>query len=211
MDTNHGADRCDRANMPQLAVPFVHQISEHACGAAALEMVIRYYRPSKLTKFSQEKVFRSFAEHEPLGTGNYRITADNIVGSARNRGFNAGWGRVTPERDRLKNEITNLVVERRIPLIACQRYTDEFYTLGHFRVIIGVEEDAVIIHDPDPKTGGPNQEWAWSKILDYWKQTSLNVTGGVGIWITNDQTFQSPLAPHQPNSWDYHRWRPQPA
>ncbi len=194
--------------MTKLTVPFYRQISEHSCGAAALEMVVRYYRRSKSTKFSQTKMFRSFAEHEPLGTGNYRITSDNIISYARNRGFHAGWGRVSPAQEVLKNEVTYFVDNLSIPLIVCQRYTDDLYKLGHFRVIIGIEETGVILHDPDQKSGGAHQEWTWDKLLDHWKQTGPNVTGGVTIWIANDPIPQNPLSPDQPNAWDSHAFSP---
>jgi len=194
--------------MTTLTVPFVEQISNCACGAAALEMVVRYYRPSKLTKFSQQKMFSRQSEHEPLGTGNYRITGDNIVSVARGRGFHAEWGRVSPVQEVLINEVTHFVDKLHIPLIACQRYTNDAYMLGHFRVIIGVEKSGVVIHDPDQRTGGASQEWTWGKLLDHWKQSGPNVTGGVAIWIANDPISPNPLAPDQPNAWDSYPWSP---
>jgi ABC-type bacteriocin/lantibiotic exporter with double-glycine peptidase domain len=193
--------------MTTLTVPFVEQISNCACGAAALEMVVRYYRPSKLTKFSQAKMIRLRSEHEPLGTGNYRITTDNIVSQAHGHGFGADWGRVSPVQEVLTKQVTHFVDKLRMPLIACQRSNHD-YMLGHFRVIIGAEKTGVIIHDPDEGRGGARQVWTWDKLLDHWKQTGPNVTGGVAIWISNDPISPNPLAPDQPNAWDSHPWSP---
>jgi hypothetical protein len=125
--------------MTELPVRFKPQDLDDACGAAALEMVIRYYRPSKLTKFSQKTVYRHFAKNEPLGTGNYRIDTEAIITTAKGRGFSAGWGRVDMEKANLQRQISYFVETKGIPLIACQQYTDELYQLGHFRVIIGTQ------------------------------------------------------------------------
>jgi hypothetical protein len=182
--------------MDILDVPFTHQISENACGAAALEMVYRYFRPSKLSKFSQQKVYQRRREAEPHGSGGYRISTDDMVAIAQQRGFFAAWGRVNPEVDAMTRQIKQFIVTERIPLIACQRYDDQNHLFGHFRVIIGIDDDdGIIFHDPCAKIGGPARSANLASFLHLWRPTGENVTGGVAIWIGKRALAADPLLP----------------
>lgn len=194
----------------KLDVPFIKQISENACGAASLEMVYRYYNRSKLSKFSQKKLLKRLGEFEPHGSGNRRLSADDIVATARERRLHAGWGRVSLVQQDMAAQVKFFVEEKKVPLIACQRFSDESFTIGHFRVIVGFDEDGAILHDPYPDIGGAFQKWPWDKLLDYWKQTGHNVTGGVVIWVAQE-LIANRLAPDMPNLWDQQRWMPMAA
>ncbi|MGD9544979.1 C39 family peptidase [Methylocystis sp.] len=184
-----------------LSIPYCQQRKNDYCGAAALEMVFRYYRPSKLTKFNQDRIFRTLAKREPMGSGSYRINGDDLIETARKRGFCAGWGRVHPNLRALRAQTVEIVVNRGIPLIACQRFTNARPELGHFRVIVGVAADYVVVHDPHPEFGGAAQKWSWEKISDYWRYTGLNVTGGVAIWVAPEPLPDNLLCPGAPNPW----------
>src|SRR3989344_7418225 len=81
----------DRFLKRKLKVPYILQINENACGAAVLEMVYRYYG---LNDISQEDIFNKYKEHEPYGSGNFRITVDNIVSDAKERGFSSFFYRI---------------------------------------------------------------------------------------------------------------------
>jgi hypothetical protein len=169
-------------------------------------MVLRYYKRNM--QFSAESFFNKRAKKEPSGSGSYRITSDDIVAGARERRFSADWGRVSPVPSELMQQVTHFVDRLAIPLIACQRYTAEFYRLGHFRIIVGVEKDKVVLHDP-VSISGRFQDWPWEKLADYWRPTEGGkVTGGVGIWIAIAPITENPLLPDQPNRWRYRAWRP---
>jgi Papain-like cysteine protease AvrRpt2 len=186
-----------------LRVPFRQQISDAACGVAALEMVIKYY--SQASPFSQRKFVRRLGEHEPHGSGKLRISTQDLVNAACARRFLAGWGRIKPDVKTLMRQL-DCFLNAGVPVIACQRYTDAEPQLGHFRVIYGLEGQRVMIHDPCPKTGGRDLCWSVETLFDYWRQTGLNVTGGVAIWIAKERPKISALLPDQPNLWDNFKW-----
>ncbi len=182
-------------SMTILQVPYREQFLPEACGAAAFEMVFRHFRSSS---FSQRKFYNKYAQ--PHGSGNYRITSKDIVAEATNTNFNADWGRMNPDPAEMARQIGHFVCTEHIPIIACQKYTDQEPHLGHFRVIIGIDGDQVTLHDPCKRTGGKGVQWPISKLRDYWKPTGENVTGGVTIWIADD-AVQNPLAPNLSNIW----------
>jgi hypothetical protein len=75
-------------------VPHIAQFDERACGIAALEMVYRYFRPSKLTKFSQQKVYANLETDTP-DKSDKEVRGDKIVEYAQKRAFQSGWGELT--------------------------------------------------------------------------------------------------------------------
>jgi ABC-type bacteriocin/lantibiotic exporter with double-glycine peptidase domain len=188
--------------MNELPVPFVRQINENACGAAAYEMVSKYHG-RKI--FSQHKAFRKKASLEPTGTGNYQILTDDVVSLAVTRRLHAGWGRVRPEADRLRVEIAQFIGDLKIPPIACVWFRPDLHQLGHFCVIIGYDATGVLAHDP---LEGERLAWSWDHLLARWSQTGGNVTGGVAVWIAKNPIPSGFLDPDQPNAWDGHRWSP---
>lgn len=183
-----------------LDVPYSMQINEHACGAACFEMVFRYYRSSNLSKFSQRKIFRNSSNLEPHNSGNRRIDSERLVDLASKRGFCAGIGRVSTDPKQRIEQINHFLIKEKVPLIACQRFTDDLPLLGHFRVILAVSYHEIVFHDPHPTEGGEALRWNADKFFDYWKYTGGNVTGGVAIWIA-DRQLDSPLDPLTPNAW----------
>jgi ABC-type bacteriocin/lantibiotic exporter with double-glycine peptidase domain len=190
--------------LSRLQVRFYKQRSENDCGAAALKMVLQYY--SHNTQFSPARFFRKRAEKEPYGSGNYRITTGEIVVAAKDRSFSAGWRRVSPVLPELIQQVTHFVHTLATPLIACQRVSDREYLCGHFRVIVGIEDAGVVLHDPYSTT----LRWGWEKLSDYWRTTGANVTGGVSIWIAKRPIDGNLLLPNDPNPWDSSIWRPTP-
>ncbi len=185
--------------MKILAVPYFPQIDPTSCGPAAFEMAYKKLRPSKLSKFSQKKVYGRLKEIDP-GKPQYRVTTDDLVQLALHRSLSAGWGRVSPQPAELISQV-QFFLEFQIPLIACQRYSDEDHQTGHFRVIIGIDEKEVVFHDPCPKIGGEARRKSIEEFIDLWRPTGQNVTGGVGFWIYGE-VLTPPLAPDQPNRWN---------
>jgi len=196
-------DKCERIYVflgIMLEIPYKKQIHHNACAIAALEMVYRYYRPSMAAKFSQRKEFQKLKELEPHGSGNFRVSTDNIIKLARKKRLYANWGRVSSDPDVLYQQIEYFIKDQKIPLIVCQRYTVQQPQIGHFRVLLGVYKDEFFLHDPCPKTGGPMLRLGIDKCIDCWRYTGANVTGGVAVWVA-DRELNSPLEPDQPNRW----------
>ncbi len=166
--------------MDLLSVPYKSQINNHACGAAALEMVYKFYG---FNDVSQQEIVNQYQEFEPHGSGNLCITTDNLVEDARKRGFHSEW-----KRANLNLQVDDLLtawVNSRMPIIVCQKYTDEQPLLGHCRVFLGFDGQYVNFHDPCTETGGSNLRWPKDKFVDFWKATGKNVTGGVYVIISH--------------------------
>lgn len=168
--------------MAQLNVPYLNQINDNACGAAVLAMVYQYYGRKNIL---QTKIFRQYCEKEPHGSGNLRITTDNLVRDAKGRGFDADRGRVNLEnRSEVFSLLKKFILEKS-PLVVVQQFTKEQAHLGHFRVVVGINEEnqTILVHDPHSSLGGPSKVWALDKFIDFWRETGQNVTGGVYVWI----------------------------
>jgi len=182
-----------------LDVPYIAQIYENACGAAALEMVYRYLKPSAPVVSFQKDVYNQYREVEPMGTGNYRIKTDDIVKAAQDLGLYAGWGRVSRNKDSRVKQLRFFVEDMKLPIIACQS-VKENDLLGHFRVILEIDHKWGVLHDPSHEGNGRCLRWRHEKITRLWARTGDNVTGGVAIWIA-DRMLESPLGPDHPNEW----------
>lgn len=165
----------------KLKVPYIPQINENACGAAVLEMIYKHYG---LNNISQLEIMNKYQENEPHNSGNLRITSDNIVADALSRGFLSFWARADyRNRKSVINLFKILTQKSQIPTIVCQKFSDNQPQIGHFRIVVGLEDDNFLIHDPNTSFGGANQKWGIDKFLDYWQPTGLNVTGGIFVII----------------------------
>lgn len=164
-----------------LNVPYIPQINNNACGAAVLEMVYRYYR---LKDVSQSNLYDTYRVLEPHGSGNLRFDTDSLVADASGRGFLASWKRARYEdKKSVINLFKELVQKNKLPIIVCQKFTDEQPLIGHFRVVVGISREKVYVHDPHVTLGGAYQEWPVEKFIDFWKPTGQNVTGGIYVVI----------------------------
>lgn len=167
----------------KIKVPYIKQVNDNACGSAVLEMIYKFYG---LKDVSQEVIFEKYKVLEPHGTGNFRLDTDSLVSDALGRGFLSFWAKVDFNNEQsVADLLRTLVISKKIPLIVCQKFTDEkqHEGLGHFRVVVGITNDTVYVHDPHPTFGGAFQEWNIQKFIEYWKPTGNNVTGGVFVVI----------------------------
>jgi predicted double-glycine peptidase len=168
--------------MKVLNVPFVQQMDDNSCGAAALEMVYRYFG---IKDVSQEEIYEKYKKLEPHNTGNFRLDTESLVADAQNHGFRSDWKKLDLSSKDYVFQALSLLVENDILVIVCQQFTEEDKIIGHFRVVVGVNDGKIILHDPHPKIGGPNLEWSVDKFINLWEETGLNVVGGVYIYIHN--------------------------
>ena len=163
-----------------LKVSYISQINENACGAAVLEMVYKYYG---LKNVSQEEIFNKYQELEPHGSGNLRITTDNLISDALSRGLHSFWARSNYGNRASVLDLLQRVISSRIPLIVCQKFTDEQPQMGHFRIVVGIRGNVIYVHDPHAGLGGAYKKWGVEKFLEFWQPTGDNVTGGVFVVI----------------------------
>jgi len=167
--------------MKLLEVPYIPQINVNACGAAVLEMIYGYYDQKG---FSQKELLEKYQELEPHGSGNFRLSTNNLVVDAREKGYNAGWARAGWHSGPDVVALLRTMVSSKVPLIVCQKFTAEKPLIGHFRIVIGIDEENVYLHDPSPEVGGENLKWPIDKFVDFWQETGQNVTGGIFVFIT---------------------------
>lgn len=167
--------------MSPLPVPYIRQINQNACGAAALMMIYKYYG---LEDVGQKDIYEKYAEKEPHGSGNFRIRTEHMVQDARDRNFEADWNCVNyVDSDESMDELRILIHEFKIPVIVCQKYTNREPLIGHFRVVLDMTETDVLLHDPDIIIGEASQKWPIEKFMQFWQRTGDNVVGGVMIAI----------------------------
>ena len=103
---------------------------------------------------------------------------------ARSKGFKTGWARANWSNPLDSISLLQLLTDAGIPVIVCQKFTEEQPLIGHFRIVLGVDKEKIYLHDPNPEIGGPNIEWAIEKFIDFWKPTGDNVTGGILIFVS---------------------------
>jgi ABC-type bacteriocin/lantibiotic exporter with double-glycine peptidase domain len=164
-----------------LKVRFIKQDSELDCGAAAFEMVYRYHRPSKVTKFDRKKMFAKFRVDDPHAANAPRLNSQTLVDAAVNRGLKGRLCVAPPSVAGMVAMFKGLLYDDKVPIIVCQRLSDEQAVFGHFRVVIGCSDEHVIVHDP---RGDNASSWSADQFFDYLKPTGANVTGGVCIVIS---------------------------
>ena len=170
------------ACMKILKVPYIKQINSNSCGAAVLEMVYKYYG---IENVSQEELMDRYKELEPHGSGNYRMATDTLVADAKEKGFKSECLRANYKSAKDCFSLLRENIEiKKIPVIVCQKFTDEEPLIGHFRVVIGMDENSIYLHDPHLETGGERLKWSLDKFINFWQPTGDNVTGGIFCLIS---------------------------
>lgn len=163
-----------------LKVPYVQQYNDYACGAAVLEMVFKYYNVKNV---SQEDIYEKNKELEPHGTGNFRITTQDLVDEAESRNFKAYFKQVNYFSKKESIETLKDFIEKNIPVIVCQQFTSAQNIIGHFRVVIGVDNKYVYVHDPHKDIGSEELKMSHREFVNLWQKTGDNVIGGIYIII----------------------------
>ena len=172
--------------MKNLSIPFVYQYNKNSCGAAALEMVYKYFR---LKDISQEDIFEKYKKLEPHESGNYYITVKDLILDAKSKDFHTKLYRINYSSIQSLSLLKE-ILDKSVPIIVCQQYTKEKPLIGHFRVVVGINDKFVFFHDPSQKVGGENLKWSYQEFLDYWQPTGKNVSGGIFfILFKDDNSF----------------------
>ena len=164
----------------ELAVPYIVQESQGACGAAALQMIYRYF---DVEISSQAAMMDQYKKLEPHGSGKFCISTDNLIVDAKSRGLEARWDRIPVDDEVAAFALLKGFLDQEIPIIVCQQFSQELPLIGHFRVVVGYEDNILIAHDPHPIIGGASQHWSVEDFCRMWKATGENVTGGVYVII----------------------------
>lgn len=155
-------------------IPYERQQGSRTCGAAALCMVYRSFGMD-CTQLTVWDAIRT-----PDSSGRDYTATDRMIRDALSRGFYAAAGRATDALHTLalcKDNSIRAILSHRV-----NRDSD----LGHYTVLIDINDEAVIVHDPDPDRG-PSRSIPRSDLLELWnpRPPQSGITGNILITIVN--------------------------
>jgi predicted double-glycine peptidase len=159
-----------------LDVPFVAQSHRDGCGAAALEMVLRFHGKGAC----QSDIFRRLARPDPNLPGRKIIYSTGMKQFAEGVGMTAQLSLINVfDAEKLFREIGFFVFKKKLPLIVGQflSLTDR---RGHYRVVTGVDQRGVYCHDPFDETGAAK----FIPFDDYMMLSMLVENGNPGACVS---------------------------
>lgn len=153
----------------RLDVPYESQVGSRMCGAAALSMVYQSLGQPCTQAEVWPSIGREGANGE-WGARTYLLCAD-----ARRRGF-------FPLMFRARNPWAMLAKCGDPDLRVILNHRSSSGRMGHFSVLVGMEDEVVVVHDPQI---GQDRRLSRSELLDLWKpdQGVHESKGQVGIAI----------------------------
>ena len=165
-----------------LDVPYIQQKDINGCGAAALLMVYQYYG-KKI--FSEANILNDLKRPAPHNPDEFFIPSASLSEHASYRKFKAEMRQLKHATEQqVAEELDHYVTKAAIPLIACQKYTDALPQVGHFRIVLGIENGNVIFHDPSREFGGAALSWPLARFTEYWQATGEAVQGGYAVLVS---------------------------
>ena len=165
-----------------LKVPFIQQFDPNACGAGVLDMIYNYY---EIEGFDQREMYEKYKQLDPHGSENedYCISVFDLMDDARSKELDAGWAGANYESVENCVSLIKVFIDNKIPLIVIQQFSKEDPLLGHFRIIVGIDEEFIYFHDPHVEIGGANKRLSYEEFVELWQPTGENVTGGIFMWV----------------------------
>ena len=164
--------------MPNINVSHVEQNGPTHCGVACLEMVYKYFSIDR----EQDDIWQIRKTQRPNNPSEFFMTTDNMIRDLIDNGFTTIVGQFFLEKKLLLGSLKRLL-NNGTPIIACIQW-EVNPVLGHFVVIIGVENDQIIYLNPEtdsiPKTENT------SSFVNRWKATGTEVIGGQFIAMGNN-------------------------
>jgi hypothetical protein len=146
-----------------LAVPFLPQ-SEALCGGAAAAMVFRYWGDTH----AGVEQFASLVDRRAGG-----IADGVLINAIAERGWRTQ--RIPGSIEALRHQIGEgrpviILTEQRAPATPRQRVVSDRPALYHYVVVIGVDADAVIVHDP---SWGPSRRIGVNDLIRAWRRSDF--------------------------------------
>lgn len=167
--------------MNTLKIPYVKQVGDLTCGPACLQMVYNYYGIENL---SQQDIYYKYKTEDPHDSKAARVLTDDLVSDARSRGFKSAIMKVDVSNISESVDLMNIFLDASIPIIVCQQYSLALPLTGHFRVVIGIDDQNIYFHDPGNKIeNGESLKLSHEEFFKLWQATGENVTGGIFVWI----------------------------
>ena len=114
-----------------LQVPYSKQASNYSCGAAALQMVFRFYGEV----YSEKELAQSLGTRKDFGTSHQAM-----INLARSKGF-----RVYETNQASLMEIKSLI-NRSFPVIV--NFIEPSSDEGHYAVVVAIRRGRIVLNDP---------------------------------------------------------------
>ena len=167
-----------------LKVPHVKQNSESGCGAAVLFMVYKYYG---LDHQTEEKIWARLKKLRKLNNSEEIIYSYDLYKDIRSNGFHTIIGQAIWQEPEKVIKLLEEFLRIRVPLIVCQRLRED-KPLGHYKIVIGLEKDFVLVNDPEfeedfvkvPK----------DKFIKDWQKYSDEIIGGQFIAALDEKQIK---------------------
>ena len=164
-----------------LDIQHIRQTYTNSCGAAALEMMYKYW---KLEDENQEDIFNRLPKFD-AGNGYFVIKEEIIVGDAIRNGFISGILQVNFSDLNDCVEFVSSFISLGIPFIVCQQWKINSGA-SHFRVVSGVDKDFIYFKDSNVER--ETIKWRHQKFFDHWQSDGNMVLGNTLIFISRQKS-----------------------
>lgn len=167
--------------MKILKVPHIKQTAETTCGAAALSMIYQFYG---LKMETEAKIWDRLKEPRHLNPSEEFIQTSKLAEDAKKNGFYYIIGQAV--WNNLEKSVALLEEFLRIeaPIIVCQKFTKDS-VIGHFRIVMGIEDDSIILNDPSSEE--EFSVMSKSDFFEMWQKCSDEVIGGQFVAILDSK------------------------
>ncbi len=161
--------------MNPLQVGHIKQRSATSCNAACLAMLYNYFG----CKQKETEIWNRLKTRRPSVEGDWYINMNDILKDIKKNNFNFIIGRSYWD---FKNSFQPLrvLIKAGLPIMVIQKGHPN-PTLGHCRVVVGIDKYYVIVNDPESDT--ENLKIKKQAFYDAWEQSGKEVTGGVLLTI----------------------------
>lgn len=157
--------------MKLLQVPHIKQSEPTSCGAATIAMVCQYFGIDK----TEKEIWDYLKTPRTSVQGDFFIDSKKSLEKLGKLGLyyivgRSYWGfeeSFQPIEQFLKLGLPVEVIQ--------QGYPDP--TLGHMRIVVGLDKDYVYVNDPEKDKGGTKMRR--QEFYDAWEESGEEVTGGI--------------------------------
>lgn len=165
--------------MKILKVKHIKQTMPTSCGATCLAMTYKFFRKSGQT---ETVVWNRIKTPRPSNPSEFYTDTQKIVEDAKSLGFSYFVGHaVINSSNKLALQPIKEFLSLGVPVIINQQIS-ETNNLGHYRIVLGITKNEIILNDPLENQG--KIHFTKAKFMSLWQRnTNGEVPGGVFIAI----------------------------
>jgi len=172
--------------MKKLAVKHLKQSNSFTCRATALAMVYKYLKHGTQT---ENKIWRRLKEPLPNDRKNFYIKTYNLAVDAEKQKLSYFYGQVFMDDSKLALSTIKEFISASIPVVVCQKISKE-NIIGHFRVVIGLDNQDILVNDPMNDKG--STKISRKNFMELWQDAGNGeVIGGEFFAVFNPKAFKN--------------------